>query len=282
MARGSAGESVLHKHLRVLESFDPRASLPRRSARSRRPRASRPPPRTGWSPSWSGRDCSSGCRTGPTGSGCGSGSSPRARPARSGLRELARPWLGAVHARVRQHTQLGVLAGLDVLFIERMSTRDAVVNATLIGGPHPAADLLQRARAAGPRRRGASSTTWWMPGGRCRREHTIRGGDDAAGAAAARARRRLRGRPTGTSTPSRGASPCRCSVRTASSTPRWASSSPTTTRLRRRRSSCSRSPRPASPGRSRRPTCPGGERPGIPLMTTSVRSLEYFASSARR
>jgi DNA-binding IclR family transcriptional regulator len=58
-------------------------------------------------------------------------------PGALGLRELARPWLGAVHARVRQHTQLGVLAGTDVLFIERMSTRDAVVNATLIGGRIP-------------------------------------------------------------------------------------------------------------------------------------------------
>lgn len=58
-------------------------------------------------------------------------------PGALGLRELARPWLGAVHARVRQHTQLGVLSGRDVLFIERMSTRDAVVNATLIGGRIP-------------------------------------------------------------------------------------------------------------------------------------------------
>ncbi|GAA1973433.1 IclR family transcriptional regulator [Microbacterium pumilum] len=58
-------------------------------------------------------------------------------PGALGLRELARPWLSAVHSRVRQHTQLGVLSGLDVLFIERMSTRDAVTNATLIGGRTP-------------------------------------------------------------------------------------------------------------------------------------------------
>jgi len=38
---------------------------------------------------------------------------------------------------VRQHAQLGVLSGRDVLFIDRMSTRDAVVNATLIGGRIP-------------------------------------------------------------------------------------------------------------------------------------------------
>ncbi|NYF18527.1 DNA-binding IclR family transcriptional regulator [Microbacterium sp. AK009] len=38
---------------------------------------------------------------------------------------------------MRQHTQLGVLSGTDVLFIERLSTRDAVLNATLIGGRMP-------------------------------------------------------------------------------------------------------------------------------------------------
>jgi DNA-binding IclR family transcriptional regulator len=42
-----------------------------------------------------------------------------------------------VHERVRPHTQLGVLNGHDVLFIERLSTADAVLNATLIGGRIP-------------------------------------------------------------------------------------------------------------------------------------------------
>jgi DNA-binding IclR family transcriptional regulator len=58
-------------------------------------------------------------------------------PGALGLREVARPWLQAAHARIRQHIQLGVLAGTDVLFVERMSARDAVVNATLIGGRIP-------------------------------------------------------------------------------------------------------------------------------------------------
>lgn len=58
-------------------------------------------------------------------------------PGALGLRELARPWLAAVYARVRQHAQLGVLSGRDIVFIERMSTRDAVLNATLIGGRIP-------------------------------------------------------------------------------------------------------------------------------------------------
>ena len=58
-------------------------------------------------------------------------------PGAVGLRELARPWLEAVHARVRQHTQLGVLSGRDVLFIERLSTRGPVVNATPNAGRRP-------------------------------------------------------------------------------------------------------------------------------------------------
>ena len=58
-------------------------------------------------------------------------------PGALGLRELARPYLQAVHARVRQHAQLGVLSDTEVLFLDRLSARDAVVNATLIGGRIP-------------------------------------------------------------------------------------------------------------------------------------------------
>lgn len=58
-------------------------------------------------------------------------------PGALGLREVARPWLGAAHARIRQHVQLGVIAGTDALFIDRLSARDAVINATVIGGRIP-------------------------------------------------------------------------------------------------------------------------------------------------
>lgn len=58
-------------------------------------------------------------------------------PGALGLRELVRPWMHAVQSQVRQHTQLGVLSGQDVLFIERLSSRDAVVNATVLGGRIP-------------------------------------------------------------------------------------------------------------------------------------------------
>ncbi|MFC5929442.1 IclR family transcriptional regulator [Cryobacterium melibiosiphilum] len=58
-------------------------------------------------------------------------------PGALGLREIAMPYLQDVHAVVGQHTQLGILEGTDVLFLERLSKRNAVVNATLIGGRLP-------------------------------------------------------------------------------------------------------------------------------------------------
>ncbi|MEI3845824.1 MULTISPECIES: IclR family transcriptional regulator [unclassified Microbacterium] len=136
MARASDGESVLHKHLRVLQAFDLLrpcltlteiveetglaastahrlvAELEREELLERMPDRSY---RLGI------RLWEFAART----------------PGAVGLRELARPWLEAVHARVRQHAQLGVRSGRDVLFLERLSTREAVVNATIIGGRVP-------------------------------------------------------------------------------------------------------------------------------------------------
>ncbi|GAB3615470.1 IclR family transcriptional regulator [Okibacterium endophyticum] len=54
-----------------------------------------------------------------------------------GLREFALPHLQSVQSVVRQHTQLVVRSELDVLVIERLSDRDAVVNASVIGGRIP-------------------------------------------------------------------------------------------------------------------------------------------------
>jgi len=136
VARGSAGESVLHRHLRVLESFDAwhpfltlseiadAAGVPRSSAH----RLIAELEREGLLERLPDRTYRLGVRLWEFAS---------RTPGAVGLREIARPWLGAVHERVRQHTQLGVLSGRDVLFIDRMSTRDAVVNATLIGGRIP-------------------------------------------------------------------------------------------------------------------------------------------------
>jgi len=136
MARGSAGESVLHKHLRVLDAFDARHPFRSLSeiadaaglARSTAHRLVAELESEGLLERLPDRTYRLGVRLWEYAA---------RTPGALGLRELARPWLGAVHARIRQHTQLGVLAGRDVLFIERLSTRDAVVNATLIGGRIP-------------------------------------------------------------------------------------------------------------------------------------------------
>lgn len=58
-------------------------------------------------------------------------------PGALGLREIALPFLHAIQSRVRQHTQLLVRSGLDVLVIERLSSREAVVNASIVGGRIP-------------------------------------------------------------------------------------------------------------------------------------------------
>lgn len=136
MARGSAGESVLHKHLRILESFDawhPFLTLTEIAdvtglAPSSAHRLIAELEREGLLERQPDRTYRLGVRLWEFAS---------RTPGAVGLREIARPWLGAVHERVRQHVQLGVRAGRDVLFIERMSAQDAVLNATLIGGRIP-------------------------------------------------------------------------------------------------------------------------------------------------
>lgn len=46
------------------------------------------------------------------------------------LRDAAMPFMEDLHAVVKQHTQLGVLEGSEVLYLERKSARGAVVNIT--------------------------------------------------------------------------------------------------------------------------------------------------------
>ena len=53
------------------------------------------------------------------------------------LRDAAMPFLEDVHAVVGHHVQLGVREGDDVLFVERLSARDAVVNFSRIAGRLP-------------------------------------------------------------------------------------------------------------------------------------------------
>jgi DNA-binding IclR family transcriptional regulator len=74
----------------------------------------------------------------------------RASP-RLGLRDAAMPFLEDLHAVVGHHAQLGVLDGGDVLFIERLSARDAVINYSRIAGrlslPHSSSGLVLLASA---------------------------------------------------------------------------------------------------------------------------------------
>jgi DNA-binding IclR family transcriptional regulator len=60
----------------------------------------------------------------------------RAAPTR-GLREAALPFMEDLHSAIPHHVQLGVLDGTDVIFLERLSARDAVVNVTEVGGRLP-------------------------------------------------------------------------------------------------------------------------------------------------
>ncbi|MEU1984036.1 IclR family transcriptional regulator [Nocardia sp. NPDC019395] len=54
-----------------------------------------------------------------------------------GLREAAMPFLEDLHAVVGQHTQLAVLEGDEVLFIERLTAHGAAVNYSRIAGRLP-------------------------------------------------------------------------------------------------------------------------------------------------
>ncbi|SOD98412.1 IclR family transcriptional regulator [Blastococcus haudaquaticus] len=60
----------------------------------------------------------------------------RAAPTRS-LRNAAMPYLEDLHAVVGHHAQLAVLQGDEVVFLERLSARDAVVNYSEIAGRLP-------------------------------------------------------------------------------------------------------------------------------------------------
>ena len=59
-------------------------------------------------------------------------------PGAAGLRAAALPHLQRVHHAVRQHAQIGILVGHDVLVIERLTAPDAVVNYSVIGQRLPA------------------------------------------------------------------------------------------------------------------------------------------------
>lgn len=57
----------------------------------------------------------------------------RAAPTK-GLREAALPAMEDLHTVIRHHVQLGVRSGHEVLFLERLSSPDAVINLTEVAG----------------------------------------------------------------------------------------------------------------------------------------------------
>ena len=94
----------------------------------------------------------------------------RASPTLS-LREAAMPEMERLHASVGHHTQLGVLDGEEVLFVERLSADGAVVNYTRIAARLPlhasssglvllayGSDVLQERVLGGPLERFTAST----------------------------------------------------------------------------------------------------------------------------
>lgn len=53
------------------------------------------------------------------------------------LREAARPFMEDLHAAVREHIQLGVLDGDEVLYLERLSAPASTLNETRVAGRMP-------------------------------------------------------------------------------------------------------------------------------------------------
>jgi len=138
MARKSAGESALRRHLRVLSAFDTRhpfltlrevavrAELPVSTAH----RLLGELEQEGLVERADDRVYRLGVRLYEFAS---------RTPGALGLRELARPHLARVHAVIRQHVQIGVVSGRDVLTIDKLSARDAIINGSYIGGRVPLA-----------------------------------------------------------------------------------------------------------------------------------------------
>jgi len=137
MARTPTGESVLARAVRVLDAFTtdepalPVGEVARRSGLhvATASRLVAELVAQGLLERGPGREVRVGVRLWELGS--------RASPTVS-LRDAAMPFLEDVHAVVRHHVQLGVLDGVDVLFLERLSARDAVVNFSRIAGRLPA------------------------------------------------------------------------------------------------------------------------------------------------
>lgn len=136
MARSTSGESVVERVVRILESFDPTSPVLTVGDLARR---------SGLSTSTTSRlvdqlvshgllrrDGERQVRIGVRMWELASRASPILA-----LREAAMPFMEDIQAVAGHHTQLGVLDQHEVLFLERLSARGAVVNITKIAGRLP-------------------------------------------------------------------------------------------------------------------------------------------------
>ncbi|RYY51254.1 MAG: IclR family transcriptional regulator [Actinomycetales bacterium] len=136
MARSSSGESVIERVVRIFDAFDPETE--RLSVGDLARRADLP----GSTASrlidqLVGHGLLHRDAEGLVGMGVRMWElASRASPTR-GLREAALPFLEDIHAVVGHHAQLGVLDGTEVLFLERLSAPEAVVNLTFVAGRLP-------------------------------------------------------------------------------------------------------------------------------------------------
>lgn len=135
VARSSSGESVIERVVRVLDAFTPQDDVLSVGEVSRRARL---PPATGSrlvaelvSHGLLSR-ADGGVRVGTRLWELASRASPAVR-----LRQLAMPVLEELLHAVGHHAQLGLLDGDEVLFVERLSAADAVVNYTRIAARLP-------------------------------------------------------------------------------------------------------------------------------------------------
>ncbi|PDP87291.1 IclR family transcriptional regulator [Glycomyces fuscus] len=136
MARSPDGESVITRAVRILDAFDPESralSLSEVSRRARLPLATtarlvKEMARHGLLDRDERRRVLIGTRMWEL--------AERASPVKD-LREAALRYMGDLHAVVGQSTQLGVLEGDEVLFVERLTAPGSVVNVTRIAGRLP-------------------------------------------------------------------------------------------------------------------------------------------------
>ncbi|MFD3688712.1 IclR family transcriptional regulator [Nocardiopsis sp. NPDC058631] len=136
MARSPDGESVITRAVRILDAFGPESTVLSLSEVSRRAclpiattaRLVKEMARHGLLDRDEHRQVLIGTRMWEL--------AERASPVKD-LREAALQYMGDLHSVVGHSTQLGVLEGDDVLFVERLTAPGSVVNVTQIAGRLP-------------------------------------------------------------------------------------------------------------------------------------------------